>query len=237
MSALPSLLLLLLACGGKDAPRTIAPGGEDSAEDSSDDSGNADDSAGVDDSSEADDSGRDTSSSGHPLVPEAYQNRWDIDGCGERGVGAMHYRLAEAASDASGQIQISVRSFIFRGGEWSDDCVDTLAYAGEAIPHSENVAMGASEAEEGYRVSLSVLEDQCGLGREEGASAWYLFDTLSPSGNPNYENAMLVYRFIEGESGPTLDGDYARGVFSPDTSVLGPPAHYTWLGERCVMPE
>ncbi|MCB9793129.1 MAG: hypothetical protein H6741_10420 [Alphaproteobacteria bacterium] len=186
------------------------------------------------DSSGDDTAPGDTQPSSHPLVPPGYEYRWDIDGCGDSGTAAMNYKLGEASTDADGNITITERSFTFYGGDWSNDCMDVLSFTGTSMSGAEINDFGASEAEEGYQVIRSIAENNCGGNYTEDLEAWFIFDTLSPSGNLNVDNAMLVFYYYEGRRGITSDLDYARGVFNPeDTSELGPPATYTWEYQNC----
>jgi len=176
----------------------------------------------------------DTGPTTHPLLPEGYEYRWDIDGCGDSNSGTANYVLGEATTDADGNITITERSYYFYGREWSEDCMDVLTYTGTAMSGAQINDFNASEAEEGYNIIRSITENNCSLSYEEDREYWYIFDTLTPSGNLNYENAMLVFRYYEGRRGMVSDTNFARGVFNPEsTDTLGPPATYTWEGEDC----
>ena len=62
-----------------------------------------------------------------------------------------------------------------------------------------------------------------------------LFDTITPSGNINENNKMLVFNYTEIASNYySQDFDYARGHAFPDGEEPGPPATYDWLGDLCV---
>ncbi|MCB9763310.1 MAG: hypothetical protein H6739_26325 [Alphaproteobacteria bacterium] len=181
----------------------------------------------------SDDSGGDSGFQFHPLVPEEYRYRWDVDGCGDGGAGEAIYKLATAETDAEGNFTGTELWYHFYGGDWSDDCVDTLSYTGTPLSNADINDLDAGEAEEGYYTVRTVAQQNCSEYYGDDTEIMFVFDTLTPSGNLNYENAMLVFRWIEGRNGWRSDLDYARGVFNPTTEALAPPATYTWEGEDC----
>ncbi|MCB9795773.1 MAG: hypothetical protein H6741_24015 [Alphaproteobacteria bacterium] len=195
----------------------------------------------------------DTDPGTHPLVPEGYEFRWDTDGCGETNEDTQVYILGEARTDGSGTVTATERWFWFFGGAWEDDCMDVIDYSGTEVADATLNSLNASEAEEGYDTQMTKSEDGCPqmnylylwdhpdkedfeYGDTLDQRVILIFDTLSPSGNLNYENAMLVFMGYEMQSNTfSMDIDYARGVFTPDSEdVLGPPASYTWEGSMCL---
>lgn len=200
------------------------------------------------DSAAADDS---TTSEFHPNVPEGYEYKWDTDGCGEDNDDTQVYRLAEGSSTAEGALQITERWYWFFGGDWEDDCIDTIVYEGDRISAGTLNQLGLSENEEGYDTMMTKSEDNCPqlnylylwnhpnaddaeYGDPLEQATLVVFDTLSPSGNLNVDNAMIVNLAYEVRSNSySLASNYGRGVFMPDTDVNEPPAHYTWESDDC----
>ena len=201
-----------------------------------------------DDSGATDDS---TASEFHPNVPEGYEYKWDTDGCGEDGDNTQVYRLAEGSSTAEGTLQMTERWYWFFGGDWEDDCIDTIVYEGDRISAGTLNQLGLSENEEGYDTMMTKSEDGCPsvnylylwdhpdakkveYGDPLEQATLVVFDTLSPSGNLNVDNAMIVNLAYEVRSSSySLASNYGRGVFMPDTDVNEPPAHYTWESDDC----
>lgn len=188
----------------------------------------------------------------HPNVPEGYEYKWDTDGCGDDGTSTQVYMLAEGSTDESGHLELRETWYWFFGGDWEEDCIDVIEYSGDAVAASVMDSLQASEAEEGYDATMTKSEDGCPgmnylyLWNHPDKEDWdygdgldqdviIVFDTLTPWGVPNQDNAMLVFMFYDmGRSSYRGDTDYARGVFLPDTETLAPPAHYTWEGSMCV---
>lgn len=200
----------------------------------------------------------DTADSGvtgaHPHIPPEYADKWDPEGCKDED-GQYHtvaYILGEGSTTADGKLTLTETWYwVFDDAGYDDDCVDTLLYEGDAVTTSVLTSLNASEAEEGYWGTLSSDGEGCPavnyLGiwehpdekKYEYGDKWetdfiVVFDTLTPSGNLNWENAMLVFMYIlDGNDVLSGSTDYARGVFEPDTEELGPPAHYTWETSIC----
>lgn len=188
----------------------------------------------------------------HPNVPDGYEYKWDTDGCGDSGTDTQIYMLAEGSTDASGHLEMQETWYWFFGGDWEDDCIDVIQYSADAVGDSVMDSLQASEAEEGYEGTMTKTEDGCPgmnylyLWNHPDKRDWQygdgldqdiivIFDTLTPWGVPNQDNAMLVFMYYDlGRTGYRGDADYARGVFLPDTEDLAPPAHYTWEGSMCV---
>lgn len=178
---------------------------------------------------------RDSDPGVHPNVPEGYEERWDwtSESCEKKNDSKIYY-LGEATTDAEGNFQATERWYMFHGGEWEDDDIDVLSYSGTAMTRGQIDSLGASEAEEGYATIRTVEEWNSNTNWTEDAERLLVFDNLTPSGNLNWENAMLVFLYRPSDSGGyKSDVNYARGGFYPDGEVLGPPASYTWEGEDC----
>jgi len=184
----------------------------------------------------------------HPLVPEKYRYLWNTGGCettdGKSGV--QVYILVDegdGSADASGSLTATERWYWFYGGEWDEDCVDTFQLTGE-FKVFDYTMLGCSECEEAYEVTRRLTEASCGLTYyhifaleerpdEEAYQAMVLFDTLTPSGNPNVDNKMLVMNGSRTEGGAyAMDYDYARGHAFPDDEP-GYPSAYDWVGDKC----
>lgn len=201
----------------------------------------------------ADDSASDSEGSEfHPNVPPGYEYKWDTDGCGDDGTDTQIYTLAEGSSDADGNFTMTETWYWFFGGDWEDDCIDVIQYSGDRVSPAVLEQLSASEAEEGYEALMTKAEDGCPMmnylylwdhrdkedfeyGDTLEQDTFIVFDNLSPSGNLNVDNAMLVFMYYDTGGGRySGDTDYARGVFLPDTEVLAPPAHYTWEASMCL---
>ena len=201
------MFMLVLACGpGNKSPESDSPQADDSA-------------PGV-----------------HPNVPEGYEDKWDVtaESC-EKHSDSKIYFLAEASTDAEGNFTATETWYMFHGGDWDDDDIDVVSYAGAPLTRAELNSLDATEAEEGYATIRSVEQRESNTNWTDDVERLLVFDNLTPSGNLNWENAMLVflYKPSEQSGGYKADVNYARGEFHPDTDVLAPPAHYTWEGEDC----
>ncbi|MCB9762389.1 MAG: hypothetical protein H6739_21510 [Alphaproteobacteria bacterium] len=202
----------------------------------------------ADDSAAADDSAIQF----HPNVPDGYEYRWDTDGCGEANDQTQVYKLATANSTEAGRLTVTETWYWFFGGDWEDDCIDVIEYTANAVPNSTLEALGAGEAEEGYQGMMTKVDEGCPqmnylylwdhpdkddfeYGDPLEQEVIVIFDNLSPSGNLNYENAMLIFMgYNVGNNRYTMSYDYATGVFNPQTEILGPPADYTWEASICL---
>lgn len=202
--------------------------------------------------SNTNDSGTDSAPQSHPNVPPEYEGLWQVDGC-EDGTATVAYILGEGSTDAEGNLELTETWYWFLDDPgWEDDCIDELSYSGSAVSRSVHTSLDATEAEEGYGGKVKKTEDGCpGMNYlatwnhpdEKGfdyGDSWtadfiVFFDTLSPSGNLNYENKMLVFMWIgEGNSMTYGNTSYATGTFSPeDESVPEPPASYSWSTSIC----
>ena len=198
------------------------------------------------------DSGGDSAVGSHPNVPPEYDGLWQVDGC-EDGTETVVYIIAEGSSEADGSFEMTETWYwFFDDPGWDDDCIDTLSYKGDRVSQSVHSSLSATEAEEGYMGTLKKTDDGCpgmnylstwdhpdAKGFEYG-DKWEVdfvvfFDTLSPSGNLNWENAMLVFMWI-GEGGQMTYGStsYANGTFLPeDETNPEPPADYEYVTSIC----
>jgi hypothetical protein len=201
------------------------------------------------DTATPDTDGGDTSADeGHPLVPEKYKLYWNVDGCTttDDKPGTQAYVLAEdVRADASGRFTATERWYHFRGtGNYADDCVDEWEIEGSFVSFDYG-QLSCSQCEEAYQVTRTLTNATCGITyysifgledepRVEVYDAIALFDTLTPSGNPNVDNAMLVIWGSEvKDRSYMMDIDYARGHAFPDDAP-GYPSSYDWLGDKCL---
>ncbi len=196
----------------------------------------------------------DSGPGGHPLIPAEYADKWDPDGCKDDD-GDYHtaaHILGEGSTDADGNLTLTETWYwIYPDAGYDDDCVDELSYSGTPVTASTLTQLNASEAEEGYYGTVKSGPEGCPAvnylstwdhpdgkkfeyGEKWEAEFIVVFDTLTPSGNLNWENAMLVFMYIlDGNTVVSGSTDYARGVFEPDTEALEPPAHYSWETSIC----
>jgi hypothetical protein len=216
----------------------------DCSDDCTDDTDDTDE-----DSSPPDSPADDTGPNEHPNVPPEYRDMWDTEGCTDS-EGELHsvaYIVAAGSTDATGELSLTERWYWFyKADGWDGDCIDVLTHKGPALPEMPD---GASESEEAYLVETTKGSGGCDTNYLEvwdhpEASSWsegedwqsvFVFDTLTPSGELNWESMMLVF-FGLAQDGQLLELEmnYARGEFSPDTEVLAPPAHYTWVTSFCL---
>lgn len=189
----------------------------------------------------------------HPLVPAGYEYLWQTDGCTtDKGKpGDQVYILAEGTVDASGAMVVQEHWYWFwNGGDWEDDCVDTIEITA-SLTGRDLGASGCSVCDEGYEGSRRVVEDNCGLNykyrfvdaRKPDDKMTYpvfiLFDSITPSGTPNVDNAMFVFTHNADNDGDfdfgSVQEEYATGHVYPDDpdANYGYPGTYDWLGDRC----
>ncbi|HJN77412.1 MAG TPA: hypothetical protein QGF58_26040 [Myxococcota bacterium] len=202
-----------------------------------------------------DDSSSDSADSGelrHPNVPDDKWGIWQHEGCND-GADTIVYIVAEGNTDADGNLLLEEKWYwFFDDTSWDLDCIDTLEYAGERVSQSYHQTFEATESEEGYAGEVEKTDDQCPhmnylatfkhpdeddfeYGDTMKMDFVTFYDTLTPSGNPNLENAMLVYMYF-GKSPSFTWGasDYGRGTITPeDESEHGPPANYVYETSMC----
>lgn len=211
MTAIP-LSLGLAACGDK--------ADEDEDEEGSDDTGGDDGGGEGSGEGSGDDGGTTT---GCPdEVPEEYRYIWDCEAASCDG--PMLYRYGVGSSDASGELAVVEQWFMFNGG--GDSCIDTFEIEGD-WSEIDPTTFNCSECERAFEVSWEQTSQDCGViwgaifygedGQSEEApyDGFLMFDTHSPFGNRNPDEAALVV------AAPVLGGsyypkpDWARGTASP----------------------
>lgn len=188
----------------------------------------------------------------HPLIPEEYQYIWDTDGCTTQsgGSGASVYRLAEGeATDETTMTMTETWYWLF-GDDWEDDCADVFEVELEYLVYDYG-NLGCSGCDEGWQGTWTLVEDNCGIDygstfrvdddATDGLDVIFLFDTITPSGTKNVDNAMLVYALIKDGNSWDSQGEWARGHAYPthtdtgeDGLIVGPPSEYDWLGDECM---
>lgn len=193
----------------------------------------------------------DTAEGGHPLVPDEYDYLWDTDGCttesGEDGVNV--YWLAEGSADEDGHMVMTERWFWFLGrGDVEEDCVDTFDVTG-TFTVFDYEDFSCEPCEEAYELERVLSESSCGIGYgdifgtyENPATEPYrsieLFDTLTPTGSPNWDDVMDV---MHAQPEPPdqdvswlVSLNWARGHAYPEGDP-GYPSDYDWVGEACYQ--
>lgn len=169
---------------------------------------------------------------GNPIVPEAYEYVWDIDASDCEGEGdAVVYWLFEGAIDDAGVLTGTEGWYWFFGQpDWAGDCVDTFTVEGEqdTFSWSEEVCYGCERA---FDARWGLDDADRGCGGHDYETFWelededadrynvdVLFDALSPSGNPNADNQMLVVASYVGSDGSRwYNPSYGRGTYTPVT--------------------
>ncbi len=193
-----------------------------------------------------------TAPTSHPLVPDDYQTKWDWDASGcEDGKSAV-YHLAEGYSvqesisgDDEMVLYVSERWFWFHGkDDFDGDCVDQFDYRGVATRYAWGANDPCGTCEEEYWGSYNEnteVENGCNIGydgiiaTDAGSQNAYdtvvfKFDTLTMSGEPNQDNALLVYHAILWDGYFSFDSSYAKGTVLPDaTDDYGGPSQYEWV--------
>lgn len=183
----------------------------------------------------------------HPLVPEKYRYMWDTDGCTteEGKPGVKVYWLVdegEGSANAMGHFTATERWYWFTGDR-DNDCVDEFSIQGDYATFDYGM-LGCSECDEAFEIRRTLGESGCnytyysifGLEErpeEEIYDAIVLFDTLTPSGNPNMDNRMLVVQGSETPDGYVMNRDFAIGHIYPEGEEYTFPASYDWLGDAC----
>lgn len=177
-------------------------------------------------------------------VPEAYRCLWEgnYEGCttSQGRQGRQLYWVIDGQVDADGKITGSERVWWFFPEEWNtDDCVDTLSLDGQEIV-TDLERLGCATCEEAYSTVREVQTNNCNLGYnllfdedEEGLKQTLLFDTLTPNGEPNEDNKILVLHRTTDENGSTSTKEYARGNMTPEGAEHAAPYSFTWVGSAC----
>lgn len=191
-------------------------------------------------------------------VPEEYRLHWNTtepcqDEEGEPGI--QVYRHAGAARSegygATATLHATETWYWFHGQDSALDCKDVFTLTG-AYQLGPYEALGCAECEEGYAYTRVMVERGCpydydfAFGRpldDQSADAlifegYLLFDTHTSTGaEPNEDGRMGIFaRHLLGERW-FVDPAYAdRGMTRrvADSSRVGPPADYVWVGESCV---
>lgn len=180
------------------------------------------------DTGPVDDTGWET----HPFVPEEYVWIWDTDGCEVDGdPGASVYHLATGSSTGTGSLQVTETWYWFFGNEgYEGDCYDSFTFEADPsdIQFSDDYEP-CSECELEYsgkytndesseyacNISYSSFFDSPeGLYGDYELTLW--FDPLTPAGNPNEDNKMLVIAGWWDDNSIGLDMNYALGHAFPE---------------------
>jgi len=191
----------------------------------------------------------------HPNLPyESACLTWQFDGCNE-GADTWVARIADGSTDADGDFTLTETWYWFFGEGWDDDCIDVIEYKNPSpLTQASLNSLNAGEAEIGYGATMTKKEDGCPqlnylylwdhpdkedfeYGDELEQDVVFIFDVLTPSGNLNWENRMLVFvgYNISGNS-YAMNTSYATGTYGPEdeSNPLAPPASFTWESTACL---
>ncbi len=195
-----------------------------------------------------------TAPTSHPLVPEEYQDIWDWDASGcEAGKSAL-YHMAEGYSvqetidgEDAMVIYLSEYWYWFHGeDDFEGDCVDQFDYRGVSTRYAWGGSDPCGTCEEEYWGNYAIVDDTengCNYGYdgiivtgdEAGSENEYdtmvfKFDTLTIAGEPNEDNALLVYNALLWDGYWYFDSSYGKGTILPDTDGdYGGPSQYKWV--------
>ncbi len=198
---------------------------------------------------------------GHPLVPEEYQDLWDWDASGCDDGDAAVYHIAEGHSaieeiDGEEEMVINVTEYWywFHGKEkFSGDCVDKFDFRGVETRYTWGSIDPCGECEEEYWGSYEEdtdVDDGCnyiygglffgedGMGEGNDFSPFVLkMETLGPTGTPHEDNKLLVYQATSLDGMWYFDSSYGGGQILPDAEGdYGGPSQYDWvnLNSMCI---
>jgi len=185
----------------------------------------------------------------HPFVPEGYEYLWNTDGC-DGGAGVYH--LAQGTSDEDTLDLTETWYWFFGEDDYAGDCYDTFEFNGVKTNTTWGSTEPCSECEEEWSGAYKEGEgdeNACGFGYGgilvddtdydgNDFNAIFYLDTLSPSGNPNEDNAALVIALWEGSDGWYWDSNYGRGeVYPQEKGDYYGASDYGWVnggGQLCV---
>ena len=201
----------------------------------------------------AEDTGGDTGTAGdgvHPFVPEGYEYLWDTDGCDDGAAGVYH--LASGTSDDDNLALTETWYWFFGEDDYEGDCYDTFEFNGVKSNTTWGGTEPCSECEEEWSGAYKKTDgddNACNFGyggilvddsdyTSSDFNAIFYLDTLTPSGNPNEDNAALVIALWEGSDGWFWDSNYGRGeVYPEEKGDYYGPSEYQWVnggGQICV---
>ena len=181
------------------------------------------------------------------IIPEQFRGIWNEGPCGTNDRGLQAYRHVEDGRFAEdGSFTATERWYWFFPNK--PPCIDEHVLVGTSI--GNGLAHGCGQCE-------IVLDIERGPGDRECSwvepHEWFdivddslpnqqwrythklLMDTLSPSGNPNQDNRVLILNryFKEVADEWANPEDYALGTLDPDGETYGPPAGLSWVGGEC----
>lgn len=189
----------------------------------------------------------------HPMVPEQYQNLWHTESCTKRTQDGHTYEadqvyavMTDAVATEDSFTGTELWYWFFEEDGWEDDCIDKIKVEGTRL-HADFQTYGCSECNDGWNVIRTVEEQTCEgvyyrylLHETEALSERYdsimLFDTITPSGTLNEDNAMRIsYGEIDGEGKLNMNHDWCWGseCFVHYDDAWEPPATYAWVHEDC----
>ena len=209
-----ALLGLLVACGSSD-------GNTDTTE-TAEDTGNG--------------------CSDHPNIPDGYECFWLDDGCmsGTAPANQIYY-LFEGEIDDSGNFSGTETFYWFYPIEGrEDDCIDKLAVTGRASG-TDPAELGCVGCELVYDLERTELEKTCFTTYnlffpEQDGNVFrqkLLLDYLTPNGEPQENDNVLVMARTKDNRGNWSTDEYARGTVFPQTDKHAPPMGISWIGDVC----
>lgn len=189
--------VLLLGCGDKEAA-------------SGDDTGTAD--------------------TANPIAPPDYAPLWDLNaaGCDDDQDAIVYYLFEGQIDDAGDVVGQEGWYWFFKTEGWEGDCVDRFDVAGSADTpsYAEDVCYGCERA---FSTAWDLADENRGCTGHDYETFWdlededqdhyeveVLLDALTPSGNPNQDNQMLVTTAWEKSARKMIyNPAYARGHYDP----------------------
>jgi len=210
------LLSLLVACGGKTS---------------------------------TDDTGTPTTEDHNPIVPAEYEYLWDTDVSSCDGADAIVYYLFAGETDGAGTLTGTEGWYWFFATEgWDGDCVDTFTVEGSTASHSwdEDACYGC---EAFYDSRWDLPDENRGCTDTDYETFWEQedvdkdrfdvevgIDALTPSGNPNTDNKMIVATIFQGSDNTRwVNAGYARGHYLPVTEGdYEGPATLDWVAQEGI---
>jgi hypothetical protein len=193
-------------------------------------------------------------------VPDEFEFLWNTQNGCETGNGPgtqVYWHTADAESTDNGNGTFSFKAtetwYWFNGDNSPDDCKDVWELRGQFYTTDYSL-LGCAGCEEAYTFTRTLKEGGCNIiysqlyGYDEEMeppdpqvySGFFLFDThIEFDDSPNEDDKLLVvarYRRPDNRLAP--NNNYSSPAmstrFADDTSVIGPPGRYTWVGQACV---
>lgn len=174
------------------------------------------------------DTGGATEDTGNPIVPDGYEYLWDLDAESCDGDAIVYFLFDGEIDDSGGFTGAHSYYWFFKGEGWDGDCVDTFRVEGDEGSHAwaDDACSGCERL---FDTTWDLADEDRGCSGFDYEGFWeqedveadrfdvaVLFDALSPSGNPNTDNQMLVLVSYEDADGQRwVNQGYARGQYLP----------------------